>query len=551
MSNTKVSQLPVYTGDTAGSRLIMNDAGNNATYTVSKEILFSNYTADSSSFNTRINAITSSVTTNTGSLTLTSSFNSYTSSINTFSSSILTYTSSINNKTGSFTTTSSFNSYTASVNLTIADILAETSSINNFSSSILTYTSSINNRTGSFVTTSSFNSFTASVSTFSASFDARINAITSSVTINTGSFATTASFNSYTSSINLTIADILAETSSINNFSSSILTYTSSINNRTGSFVTTSSFNSFTSSVSTFSASFDARINSLTESVFTHVVTSNGASNYIIDGVAKPILSFVPGAIYKFDTTAVGGSHPFRFSTSPNGPTQYTTGVTSGSNYIQIEVNYDTPTLLYYYCTIHSGMGNEINVLRIENLVTTASFNNFSYSINSYTASLNARTSSFATTGSNTFIGNQIITGSLILSSSAAVELTLIGNQTISGSLILSGSIIVSGSAKGNIVSMSIASSTASLDMSMGSYFTLTLANTTNTHITATNITPGISATLLITTGTNSSASLASILLQPSGSYYTASLGSGKKDVLSLVAFDSTNMYVVSTKAMQ
>jgi hypothetical protein len=97
---------------------------------------------------------------------------------------------------------------------------------------------------------------------------------------------------------------------------------------------------------------------------------------------------------------------------------------------------------------------------------------------------------------------------------------------------------------------MSIASSTASLDMSIGSYFTLTLANTTNTYITATNITPGISATLLITTGTNSSASLSPVLLQPSGSYYTASLGSGKKDVLSLVAFDSTNMYVVSSKAM-
>jgi hypothetical protein len=40
----------------------------------------------------------------------------------------------------------------------------------------------------------------------------------------------------------------------------------------------------------------------------------------------------------------------------------------------------------------------------------------------------------FATTGSNTFRGNQIVTGSLILSSSAAVELTIIGNEVITGS---------------------------------------------------------------------------------------------------------------------
>ena len=140
-----------------------------------------------------------------------------------------------------------------------------------------------------------------------------------------------------------------------------------------------------------------------------------------------------------------------------------------------------------------------------------------------YTSSLNVWTSSVATTGSNTFTNNQIITGSLT----------------------------ITGSAKGNVVPITIASSTASLDMNAGNYFTLTLANTTTTHIRATNITPGTTATLLITTGTNSSASLAPTLLQPSGSFYTASLGSGKKDVLSLVSFDTTNMYVVSTKAMQ
>jgi len=44
-----------------------------------------------------------------------------------------------------------------------------------------------------------------------------------------------------------------------------------------------------------------------------------------------------------------------------------------------------------------------------------------------------------ATTGSNIFIGNQIITGSVILSSSADVELQVIGNQSNTGSLSIRG----------------------------------------------------------------------------------------------------------------
>jgi hypothetical protein len=45
----------------------------------------------------------------------------------------------------------------------------------------------------------------------------------------------------------------------------------------------------------------------------------------------------------------------------------------------------------------------------------------------------------FATTGSNRFNGNQIITGSVIMSGSAGIELEVIGDQTITGSLSISG----------------------------------------------------------------------------------------------------------------
>jgi len=118
------------------------------------------------------------------------------------------------------------------------------------------------------------------------------------------------------------------------------------------------------------------------------VVTSPGGL-YYINGIAKPVLTFVPGQNYRFNTSAVDVSHPFKFSLTPNGPTQYTYGVTSGSGYIEINVDYATSSSLYYYCTIHSNMGNQANTLRSENLIT-----------NAQTSSMSVLSSSFAITGS-------------------------------------------------------------------------------------------------------------------------------------------------------
>ena len=57
------------------------------------------------------------------------------------------------------------------------------------------------------------------------------------------------------------------------------------------------------------------------------------------------------------------GSHPFRFSTDSGNSSQYTTGVTVGSGYVDIVVTSSTPSTLYYYCTNHGGMGGQINVV--------------------------------------------------------------------------------------------------------------------------------------------------------------------------------------------
>ena len=93
-----------------------------------------------------------------------------------------------------------------------------------------------------------------------------------------------------------------------------------------------------------------------------YTVTANGSSNYLIDGVAQPALTFEVGNTYVFSmTSGVMSSHPFRICTSANG-SAITDGVTITSTTLTIVVTSSTPTSLYYWCQYHSGMGNSISV---------------------------------------------------------------------------------------------------------------------------------------------------------------------------------------------
>jgi hypothetical protein len=128
-------------------------------------------------------------------------------------------------------------------------------------------------------------------------------------------------------------------------------------------------------------------------------------------------------------------------------------------------------------------------------------------------ASIN--TGSFATTGSVTFTGNQIVTGST----------------------------------RGNVVALSISSNTASINLSTANFFTLQLIQGTNTFINPSNILPGQTSILTLSTTGSATVSFPSSVKQPSGSAYIPTTTTGV-DIVTLASIDSSTLYVVNIKNM-
>tara|TARA_R110000803_G_scaffold55676_3_gene112700 strand:- start:24585 stop:25871 length:1287 start_codon:yes stop_codon:yes gene_type:complete len=97
-------------------------------------------------------------------------------------------------------------------------------------------------------------------------------------------------------------------------------------------------------------------------------VGADGTSNYTFTGPGfasatnDPVLYLMRGHTYIF-VNGTGSSHPFEFRVT-NGGAEYTSGVSGSKTGTQVlEVPMDAPSTLYYQCTIHSAMGNTINIV--------------------------------------------------------------------------------------------------------------------------------------------------------------------------------------------
>ena len=87
-------------------------------------------------------------------------------------------------------------------------------------------------------------------------------------------------------------------------------------------------------------------------------VNSGAGFAYVIDGTLRKSINLTVGTTYTFTHPV---EHPLRFSRTSDGThgrgSQYTDGVTTSAGSTTIEITGSTPTTIYYYCDVHSGMG--------------------------------------------------------------------------------------------------------------------------------------------------------------------------------------------------
>jgi len=98
-------------------------------------------------------------------------------------------------------------------------------------------------------------------------------------------------------------------------------------------------------------------------------ISASGSSDYVFSGPGivsgntnDPVLYLYRGFTYTFVNTT-GSNHPFAIRVSDGGA-DYTLGVSGSQTGTQtFVVPMNAPSTLYYQCTIHSTMGNVINIV--------------------------------------------------------------------------------------------------------------------------------------------------------------------------------------------
>ena len=372
---------------------------------------------------------------------------------------------------------------------------------------------------------SSWNSSITQLNSFTSSQQPtfnNLNAFTASqLSINSGYNAATSSFNTSISGLQSQTAQLSAFTGSVNEirFNNGTPQYSKRLN--FGGFISasfvpnvngliadinvlqdptklnTSSFNDYTASTAA------------TQSVFSaSVATSISSSAYLFNQYTSSTNTWTASA-------KVSISELQSWSSSLD--TTYATDAQLAAVSSSLNNNINTKLNTSSFNAFSSSQGSSTILLN----EFSASTNLFTASINTYTASNNTKwttigllTGSYATTGSNVFTGSQTITGSVL----------------------------------GNIVPLTIESQTASMDLSKGNLFTLTLVSGSSTQLTATNIKAGQTINLLITQANPASGSLTynSTIKFPAGNGYVATQASSSKDIITFITFDNSTIYAAA-----
>ena len=297
-----------------------------------------------------------------------------------------------------------------------------------------------------------------------------------------------------------------------------------------------------------------------------------------------------------------------QFSSSTNAFTQSTNTFTAS---ISSSVGLLQTFSSSQYKADSSSFDNRITSILVgTGFTTTASFNAYTQSTNAYTASQNFINGTHATTGSNTFVGVQTITGSILLTglfqgsnvyvtgsitaSSYSGSVAGIGNVTDYSTSVNSRVTLttatasiasqsawgafqsassysasaattysqlavannftanqtISGSAKGKVNSLTAASSTASIDCSIGNFFTFTIPSSTTTLMNPTNVQSGQTISIRMTQPATSGSVRwpSNVKYNTAGAPFTGSAIGGAVDVVTFVTFDTTTLYLAGIK---
>mgnify|MGYP001189932554 CR=1 FL=1 len=132
----------------------------------------------------------------------------------------------------------------------------------------------------------------------------------------------------------------------------------------TSGIITAAQFSGFSHLIAPHSSTKTITVKVATKIDGEHRYYGSGSSlGYVLDNVQSPFLTLTPGRTYRFDVSDSSNSgHPFRFYLDAAKATAYTTGVTVGSGYVDLEVTDSTPTVIHYQCSSHGYMGNAIQV---------------------------------------------------------------------------------------------------------------------------------------------------------------------------------------------
>lgn len=268
--------------------------------------------------------------------------------------------------------------------------------------------------------------------------------------------------------------------------------------------------NSFTSSYYVDSASFDTRINNKLESSWTSSVFLPFSTS--VDSRLDDLEAFSSSLVADFvtDTELSAALETVTSSLQAQIDTKLDTGsyeIDSASFDTRINSKLDTSTFTTFSSSVDSRiLTNASDITSLSSSVDT-SLNQQQGQIDS----LISVTGSYAVTGSNTFDGNQVFSGSV----------------------------------QGELIPLTVTSQTASMDCSQGNFFTLTLPTGSNTNITATNIVPGLTITLEIkqpAVGTGNATFSTQTLSFPRLNQPAVTTQASAIDVATFVSFNSSKL---------